>query len=57
MGAPVLFYAYNAKDYGADGSGNDDSRWSSNFADDAWLIIDLEKTYMINKVVINWEAT
>ena len=26
------------------------------FADDAWLIIDLEKTYMINKVVINWEA-
>lgn len=26
------------------------------FADDAWLIIDLEKTYMINKVIINWEA-
>ena len=51
MGVPVLFYAYNAKDYGADGSGNDDSRWSSNSADDAWLIIDLEKTYMINKVV------
>lgn len=29
---------------------------SSNSADDAWLIIELEKTYMINKVVINWEA-
>lgn len=43
MGAPVLFYAYNAKDYGADGSGNNDSRWSSNSADDSWLIIDLEK--------------
>ena len=56
MGIPVLFLCLKCKGLWADGSGNDDSRWSSNFAYDAWLIIDLEKTYMINKVVINWEA-
>lgn len=31
------------------------TRWSSNFADDAWITVDLEKTYTIGKVVLNWE--
>lgn len=31
------------------------TRWSSNFADDAWIVVDLEKTYTIGKVVLNWE--
>ena len=36
--------------------GNTGSRWSSNFADDAWISVDLGKTYTINKVVLNWEG-
>lgn len=32
------------------------TRWSSNHADDAWITVDLEKTYSINKVVLFWEA-
>lgn len=36
--------------------GDDGTRWSSNFADDAWMSIDLGKAYTINKVIIKWEA-
>ena len=36
--------------------GDAGTRWSSNFADDAWLTVDLGKTYSINKVIINWEG-
>ncbi len=36
--------------------GNKGTRWSSNFADDAWIYIDLGNTYSINKVILNWEA-
>ncbi|WP_313134476.1 family 16 glycosylhydrolase [Anaerocolumna sp.] len=32
------------------------TRWSSNFSDDAWFIIDLGATYGINQLVLNWEA-
>lgn len=35
--------------------GDTGTRWSSNFADDAWITVDLEKTYTIGKVVLNWE--
>lgn len=33
-----------------------DTRWSSNFSDDAWFIIDLGASYNINQLVLNWEA-
>ncbi|WP_448901738.1 galactose-binding domain-containing protein [Eubacterium sp.] len=36
--------------------GNKDTRWSSNFADNAWITVDLGASYKINKVVLNWEA-
>ncbi|MFQ6930868.1 MAG: discoidin domain-containing protein [Eubacterium sp.] len=32
------------------------TRWSSNFADDAWITLDLGKTYKVSKVVFNWEG-
>jgi hypothetical protein len=32
------------------------TRWSSNFSNDAWFIIDLGATYRINQLVFNWEA-
>lgn len=36
--------------------GDEGTRWSSNFADDAWISVDLGKSYTINKVVLNWEG-
>ena len=36
--------------------GDNGTRWSSNFADDAWISVDLGKAYTINKVVLNWEG-
>ena len=36
--------------------GDEGTRWSSNFADDAWISVDLGKTYAIDKVVLNWEG-
>ena len=36
--------------------GDNGTRWSSNFVDDAWLLVDLGKAYKINKVVLNWEG-
>lgn len=36
---------------------NDTStRWSSEFSDDQWFVVDLGKSYIINKVTFNWEA-
>lgn len=35
---------------------NADTRWSSNFADDAWAVIDLGSVCNISEVVLNWEA-
>lgn len=35
---------------------NTNTRWASNFADDAWFVIDLGGIYNINQVVLNWEA-
>ncbi|MBR3645769.1 MAG: discoidin domain-containing protein, partial [Lachnospiraceae bacterium] len=32
------------------------TRWSSNFADNAWITVDLGQTYSVNKVVLNWEG-
>ena len=36
--------------------GNTGTRWSSNFADDAWFVIDLGDTYTVNQMVLNWEG-
>ncbi|MCR5738094.1 MAG: discoidin domain-containing protein [Eubacterium sp.] len=36
--------------------GNSGTRWSSNFADDASMTVDLGQVYSINRVVILWEA-
>ena len=35
--------------------GDAGTRWSSNFADDAWISVDLGKNYNIGKVVLKWE--
>ena len=36
--------------------GDEGTRWSSNFADDAWITVDLGKVYLVDKVVLNWEG-
>ncbi len=36
--------------------GDENTRWSSNFADDAWIIVDLKQEYQVDKVVLKWEA-
>ncbi len=46
--------AGTAAKYAVDGDNG--TRWSSNFSDDAWISVDLGKTYTINKVVLNWEG-
>lgn len=43
-----------AANYAVDG--DQGTRWSSNFADDAWITVDLGTTYSVNKVVLNWEG-
>jgi beta-glucanase (GH16 family) len=35
---------------------NTATRWASNFADDAWFIIDLGSSFQINQLILNWEA-
>ena len=35
---------------------NTGTRYASNFADDAWFVVDLNNTYTINQVILNWEA-
>ena len=40
--------------YAVDGSAN--TRWSSEFTDNQWISVDLEKTYKVGKVVLTWEA-
>lgn len=32
------------------------TRWSSNWSDDAWFIINLRETYRINQLILTWEA-
>ncbi len=48
-------------DKAIDGGSTNDSRWSSYQSgatdnDVQWIIIELEETYKVNKVVLNWEA-
>lgn len=31
------------------------TRWSSNWTDDAWFVVDLAGIYNINQIVLNWE--
>ena len=35
---------------------NTATRWSSNFADNAWFTIDLGAAYNISQLILNWEA-
>ncbi|MBN2486007.1 MAG: Ig-like domain-containing protein [Bacteroidales bacterium] len=44
------FVAANAND------GSTATRWSSLFADPQWVAIDLQNTYSISRVVLNWET-
>lgn len=46
----VAFAASNAVD------GNAASRWGSNFADNAWLSVDLGAATPVSQVTLNWEA-
>ncbi len=36
--------------------GNTETRWASNFADDAWVQIDLGDYCFIDEIVLNWEG-
>lgn len=46
----TTFNASNATD------GNSSSRWSSDYRDPSWIMVDLGGTYNINRVRLNWEA-
>lgn len=37
--------------------GNSETRWASNFADDASFVVDLKDVYKINEINFNWEAS
>lgn len=37
--------------------GSTETRWSSNFADNAWFTVDLGDIYKINGINFNWEAS
>lgn len=36
---------------------NTATRWASNFADDAWFVLDLGSSYKISQLILNWEAS
>lgn len=36
--------------------GNPESRWSSEYADDQWIALDLGANYAVNRVVLDWEV-
>ncbi len=36
--------------------GNTQTRWSSNFSDDAWFAVDLGDVYSVNHMILNWEG-
>jgi hypothetical protein len=36
--------------------GNGKTRWASAFSDPQWIKVDLEGTYTLNRIVLNWEA-
>ncbi len=36
--------------------GNTTTRWSSAFSDPQWIYVDLQGTYNINEVLLNWES-
>lgn len=36
--------------------GDGATRWSSNFAEDAWIRVDLGATIRVDRVVLDWEA-
>ena len=44
-----------SKDFVVDGDKN--TRWSSDYNDDEYIIIDLKDIYYINQVVLNWETS
>lgn len=35
---------------------NQETRWESNSSDGEWIAVDLESTFVLNRVVIDWEA-
>ncbi|MFJ7625644.1 discoidin domain-containing protein [Streptomyces sp. NPDC097595] len=41
---------------GAAADGNGTTRWSSNFADDAWIRVDLGSVIRVSSVTLDWEA-
>ncbi|MFD8690604.1 discoidin domain-containing protein [Streptomyces sp. NPDC059651] len=41
---------------GGAADGNGTTRWASNFADDAWIRVDLGSTLRISQVTLDWEA-
>lgn len=36
--------------------GNPNTRWSSKWQDNEWISVDLDASYAVHKVIINWEA-
>ncbi|WCF07003.1 discoidin domain-containing protein [Paenibacillus thiaminolyticus] len=49
-------FPYYSADMAVDGVVSINSRWSSAYVDDAWLLVDLGQPTEINKVIIKWQA-
>ncbi len=46
---PIVNFAHYVND------GNTNTRWSSKWQDDEWIFIDLDASYAVHEVIINWE--
>ncbi|MEC0201401.1 discoidin domain-containing protein [Paenibacillus lautus] len=47
-------FPYYSPDKAVDG--NESTRWSSTYVDDAWFLVDLGENKEINKVTIKWQG-
>jgi beta-glucanase (GH16 family) len=57
-GKPVTVSSTESASYPGSNAvdGNAGTRWSSAFSDPQWIYVDLQATYNINRVKLNWEA-
>ena len=58
LGKPVVASSVESISYPAHyaNDGDPNTRWSSQFEDNQWIAIDLEASYEVHQVVLNWEV-
>ena len=58
LGKPVVASSVESLSYPAHyaNDGDPSTRWSSQFEDNQWIAIDLEASYDVHQVILNWET-